>query len=218
MFKCFKCKDIIFCCSSCCPHFGWFALKRCWEWVVSASLRAVLQAAPIAGWQSGAHCGERGPPVRRRKHSWHLSAVELGHWHLGGVSHTGCWQRLSRLLDAWPQYWHNTHGWLEWGKDNHSDQAWWGTGAWFHTQTWYKVRYANIISLLQAKLSSWSRSCAIEDPDTDTVVITGGYYTMTTVSVYGLQGWLEDLSSLNIGRREHACTSFVSNGYRVRNI
>lgn len=81
----------------------------------------------------------------------------------------------------------------------------------------HDTRYAYIIFLFQSKLSSWSRSCAIEDPDTDTVVITGGYYTMATVSVYGLQGWLEDLSSLNIGRREHACTSFVSNGYRVKN-
>ena len=39
---------------------------------------------------------------------------------------------------------------------------------------------------------------------------------MTTVSLYGVQGWLEDLPSLNTGRSWHACTSFKSGGSRVR--
>ena len=46
-------------------------------------------------------------------------------------------------------------------------------------------------------------------------MITGGYYTENTVSVYSLQGWLNDLPRLNTGRREHACTTFVSDGARV---
>ena len=60
---------------------------------------------------------------------------------------------------------------------------------------------------------SWA--CAIEDPDTETVVITGGRYTSTTVSVYGLQGWVEDLPSLITGRYWHACTSYKTAGTRV---
>ena len=58
-------------------------------------------------------------------------------------------------------------------------------------------------------------TCAIPDPDTDTVVITGGLDTLTTVSVYNVQGWQEDLPSLNIGREGHACTSYISGGKRV---
>ena len=59
-------------------------------------------------------------------------------------------------------------------------------------------------------------TCAIPDPDTDTVVITGGLDTLTTVSVYSVHGWVEDLPSLNIGRYLHACTSYMSGGKRVR--
>ena len=59
-------------------------------------------------------------------------------------------------------------------------------------------------------------ACVINDPDTQTVAITGGVYTMTTVSVYGLQGWMEDLQPLNTGRYWHACSHYMSGGTRVR--
>ena len=59
-------------------------------------------------------------------------------------------------------------------------------------------------------------ACAIEDRDTETVVITGGNPDTDTVSVYSLQGWQHDLSPLNIGRRHHACSSFTSSGDKVR--
>ena len=63
----------------------------------------------------------------------------------------------------------------------------------------------------------FSEACSIEDPDTETVVITGGYDdTSTTVSVYGRQGWVKDLQPLNTGRLAHACTSYMSAGIRVR--
>ena len=62
----------------------------------------------------------------------------------------------------------------------------------------------------------YSCACALEDPDTSTVVITGGYYYTTTVSVYGTQGWQEDLQSLNVGRFLHACSSYMSGEDRVR--
>ncbi len=56
-------------------------------------------------------------------------------------------------------------------------------------------------------------ACAI--PDKDTVVITGGEYTRTTVAVYSVQGWQEDLPSLNIKRWHHACASYMSGEKRV---
>ena len=54
-------------------------------------------------------------------------------------------------------------------------------------------------------------ACSIPDPDTDTVVVTGGKFTLTTVARYGKQGWIEDFSSgLSTGRGKHGCTSFLS--------
>ncbi len=51
----------------------------------------------------------------------------------------------------------------------------------------------------------------------DTVVITGGGDTMTTVSRYDVQnGWLEDLPGLITGRYSHACAGYTSGGKRVR--
>ena len=61
----------------------------------------------------------------------------------------------------------------------------------------------------------YSGACAIPDPDTDTVVVTGGKFTRNTVSVYSVQGWQENLPSLNTGRSYHACTSYMSGGKRV---
>ena len=61
----------------------------------------------------------------------------------------------------------------------------------------------------------FSVACSIEDPDTETVVITGGAYTPTTVSVYGLLGHVKDLPHLNTRRRYHACTSYKTAGTRV---
>ena len=58
-------------------------------------------------------------------------------------------------------------------------------------------------------------ACAIEDPDNQKVIITGGGWTRTTVSIYGLQGWLEDLQPLNTGRYWHACSSYLSGMTRV---
>ena len=59
-----------------------------------------------------------------------------------------------------------------------------------------------------------SYACAI--PDDESVVMTGGVATSNTVSVYNTQGWLEDLPSLNMGRYQHACTSYMSGENKVR--
>ena len=62
----------------------------------------------------------------------------------------------------------------------------------------------------------YRQACAIPDPDTDTVVITGGWWTQTTVSRYSVRGWQEDLPGLITGRRNHACAGYMSGGRRVR--
>ena len=60
-------------------------------------------------------------------------------------------------------------------------------------------------------------ACAIPDPDTDTVVVTGGHWTggHYLVSVYNVTGWQEDLPNLNTERYGHACTSYTTGGKRV---
>ena len=43
------------------------------------------------------------------------------------------------------------------------------------------------------------------------MVVSGGRYTITTVSRYGKQGWIEDFSSgLSTGRYYHGCSSFLT--------
>ena len=64
-----------------------------------------------------------------------------------------------------------------------------------------------------------SAACAIADPDSQTVTVTGGGWLLNAsffgVPVYGLEGWKEDLEDLNVNRRDHACTGFVSEGVMV---
>ena len=55
-------------------------------------------------------------------------------------------------------------------------------------------------------------ACAIPDPDNEEVIITGGSYTMTTVSVYSEAGHQRDLADLRQGRSMHACSSFTIGG------
>jgi len=51
-------------------------------------------------------------------------------------------------------------------------------------------------------------ACAIPDLITDSVFITGGGFTLQTVSRYDLLGWLEDLPQLKEGRHYHGCGSY----------
>ena len=72
-------------------------------------------------------------------------------------------------------------------------------------------------------------ACSIPDPSSATVVVTGGYNTLNTVSRYrredctvlycavlfcryGLEGWREDMPLLNVGRWDHGCGGYVSGG------
>ena len=62
---------------------------------------------------------------------------------------------------------------------------------------------------------NFSAACSIPDPDTDTLVITGGRYSGKTTSLYNKTGFVEYLGELNFKRHEHGCTSYVSDGIRV---
>ena len=51
----------------------------------------------------------------------------------------------------------------------------------------------------------------------DEVIITGGQYTLKTVSRYNKEGWLSpDLPELKEGREVHGCTKYSSGGEQVR--
>ena len=49
----------------------------------------------------------------------------------------------------------------------------------------------------------FSDACTIQLADW--VVVTGGTWDGRTVSVYNVNGWVEDLPGLNQGRDEHGC-------------
>ena len=60
-------------------------------------------------------------------------------------------------------------------------------------------------------------SCLIDEGET--FLLTGGTYSMETVSRYDINGWLEDLDNLNTGRFDHGCTKYTNNdGVKVRMI
>ena len=60
----------------------------------------------------------------------------------------------------------------------------------------------------------YSKACSI--PDEESVIITGGEDTLTTVSVYTVEGWQKDLPNLNTRRYYHACSSYSTDERRVR--
>ena len=51
-------------------------------------------------------------------------------------------------------------------------------------------------------------ACSIELPEM--FILTGGRYTLTTVSRYTTSGWMEDLPELNDGRYSHGCGYFYN--------
>ena len=53
----------------------------------------------------------------------------------------------------------------------------------------------------------FSAACTIQLEDK--VIITGGECTATIVSVYNMEGWVENLPDLNTGRQDHGCGHYV---------
>ena len=56
-------------------------------------------------------------------------------------------------------------------------------------------------------------ACSI--PLEDTVIVTGGQYSLTRVQEYNLQGSVARLPDLNTGRWSHACGNYTHNGQMV---
>jgi len=52
-------------------------------------------------------------------------------------------------------------------------------------------------------------ACSITDLTSDSVFLTGLSWTRSTVSRYGVFGWVEDLPSLVVGRMDHGCSSYL---------
>ena len=53
----------------------------------------------------------------------------------------------------------------------------------------------------------FSRACSIQLKDF--VLVTGGFQTKTKVSIYGVDGWINDLPELKIGRFDHGCGYYL---------
>ena len=62
----------------------------------------------------------------------------------------------------------------------------------------------------------YSYACAVADPDTDTVILTGGWGTLTRAWRYGTQGLEAELPSLGVGRFWHGCAGYREAASRVR--
>lgn len=56
-------------------------------------------------------------------------------------------------------------------------------------------------------------ACAISDADTDSVIITGGWYGdyLSFVTRYNIDGFVEELPPLNIARNGHGCSNYLNN-------
>ena len=64
-------------------------------------------------------------------------------------------------------------------------------------------------------------ACLIAFNDTDTMILTGGSYggrPLDDVSVYTEAGWKEELPKLNKARYMHGCSTYLSDGNRVKSI
>ena len=56
---------------------------------------------------------------------------------------------------------------------------------------------------------SFRAACSIQF--TDHVIVTGGYQDSKIVSIYNDNGWVENMPSLNSGRRGHGCGHYFNN-------
>ena len=77
------------------------------------------------------------------------------------------------------------------------------------------MRQSNIIIGLNTinKCVYFRDACSIQF--NEKVIVTGGLYTTRTVSVYNIEGWMEDLPDLNTGRLYHGCGHYVDNNNNI---
>ena len=69
-------------------------------------------------------------------------------------------------------------------------------------------KYLYILSFAKLITYFFSKACAIKLDDY--FIITGGDPSVTTVSKYGKNGFMMDLTSMNTGRHQHACGHYYS--------
>ena len=65
----------------------------------------------------------------------------------------------------------------------------------------------------------FSQACGIPIPGTEEILLTGLSKNglLDVVSVYNIDGWVEDLARLNVGRSQHTCGGFkADDGYYVK--
>ena len=85
--------------------------------------------------------------------------------------------------------------------------------------THFTIKILILIHILLVKNINYLRSaCSIPDPSSGTVLVTGGSNTMTMVSRYSRAGWVADLPPLSVGRYNHACGGYVSDGELVSTV
>ena len=60
---------------------------------------------------------------------------------------------------------------------------------------------------------SWA--CGIEFDDQ--LIVTGGYYTLTRVDVYTINGWSSELPQLITGRYHHGCGQYINSDDKMVN-
>ena len=66
-------------------------------------------------------------------------------------------------------------------------------------------------------MNLFSQACAIADDNS--VIITGGGWSgdyFVNVTRYNMEGYVETLPNMILGRKYHGCTSFVQNGMKVK--
>ena len=57
--------------------------------------------------------------------------------------------------------------------------------------------------------------CSVPDPETDTLVITGGWASLTLTSLYNENGFVEYFGNLTHKRAKHGCSSYFDDNKRV---
>jgi len=106
---------------------------------------------------------------------------------------------------------------LQYGRDAHTS---WDTyagiyllGGSLSPTTSELVTHSGTAKSFDLKYST-SNACGIKISDNE-YVMTGGSDTSQIVSKYSQNGWIQDLPTLNIGRRGHGCGSYTNGNERV---
>jgi len=153
----------------------------------SCSLRRLPKALAFHTFDRGLACGGSHSDTRTTCMKWSPD--------------TGTWTQ-SHTLRQW------RYGHVSWA----TASGVYLIGSWWSPSTSEKVKLDGSVEEGFSLKYNTSFACSIPNPDDNEVIITGGNSTLKTVSVYSEAGWQRDLASLNQGRRDHACGSFVNGG------